>query len=975
MSKKLRSFSRLFLLSIPMVLILGNCHVYGQEYIDNPNFDQVPKWYIDSIQKGGNKSSQVITINDYDNYYLGVDFAEGNIAVNPGGPTQFFTAFNIDNSHGTLDGHDWYDTQPLWGASIWGDPVVAYDSIGNLYYESMYGGGGIQGCKVVRSTDNGQTWGSSATAISGVDKNWLAADQTAGPYANYVYSVMTKYGGGNFSRSTDFGTSWSNTYTFSTQSLPGMMVCVGAYNNVQGGAVYVVTNGGSTWNSTYTFYRSLNGGTSFSVMSSQNFAGYVGVNSNGRHSVQNMRTRPYPFIAADNSYGPNRGRLYVIYASNDPAGNGNKPDVWCRYSDNGGSTWSTDVRVNDDVDPQSNHQFAPAPWCDKNTGRLYVQWMDTRDTPTSDSALIYATYSDDGGVNFEVNQKISNEKMKINCTTCGGGGSPRYQGDYNGIVSNSKVSMANWADFRWGSFASFTGYFPDFAMRVYPVEKEMSYQDTVWAVVPDVKLYSDTAIFFADAEEPPSGSFLITFPEGNIITSFPDSIPILITADNVPLGEYTLNVTGHGPNGTPVHQREATLILSELPPPVVQFVASDSLICAGSSINFTDQTLFFPTQWFWTFNGGNPESSNEQNPVGIIYDSPGTYDVKLIAINGSGYTELLKTDYITVNVVPDPPVGENVYVCIPGIIPLLEVTGDNVTWYDDPELTNVVNTGNSFETGQTEPGTYTYYATQTAEGCISQPLEISLILNLKPEASLDPFVPVCDTEPAFAISGGMPAGGLYEGTGVEAGMFSPAIAGVGTHSISYIYTDENQCSDTAYQDMVVNASPYFDLGSDTTICANITYTLDATAPDAASYLWSPGNQTTPSIDVDSTGIGIGSQEFSVEVTGANGCATTETISITFEDCSGIKGIPGLQKLNIYPNPNEGHFTLNISTTQTLHADIRIINSAGIIQFEEKNVKINGLYRKDISLKQLNPGIYYLSLKNTDGAVLKKIVVY
>jgi hypothetical protein len=78
--------------------------------------------------------------------------------------------------------------------------------------------------------------------------------------------------------------------------------------------------------------------------------------------------------------------------------------------------------------------------------------MDTRDCPTSDSALIYASYSDNGGVTWAANKAISNQKMKINCSTCPGGGTPRYQGDYNGIISNKKVGMAGWTDFRQGSF-------------------------------------------------------------------------------------------------------------------------------------------------------------------------------------------------------------------------------------------------------------------------------------------------------------------------------------------------------------------------------------------------------------------------------------------------------------------------------------------------------------------------------------------
>ena len=104
------------------------------------------------------------------------------------------------------------------------------------------------------------------------------------------------------------------------------------------------------------------------------------------------------------------------------AGDGNKPDIFCRYSDNQGTTWSSPVVVNDDANTTANHQWHPSIWCDKTSGRLFIKWMDTRDTPTSDSAHIYASYSDNGGLTFAPNQRITTAKMKINCSTCGGGG-------------------------------------------------------------------------------------------------------------------------------------------------------------------------------------------------------------------------------------------------------------------------------------------------------------------------------------------------------------------------------------------------------------------------------------------------------------------------------------------------------------------------------------------------------------------------
>ena len=234
------------LMGLLSLLIICPFYLGAQEAADDPNLDQIPLWYLEQTQNMQRLPSEVITINDFDNFYLGVDFAEGHISVNPLDPKQFFTAFNTDGSHYTNDGYNWLSSNPSWGSSMRGDPVTAYDGDGNLYYENMYGSS-IQGCKVVKSSDNGETWDPAVIAISGNDKNWLAADQSNGPYANYVYSTMTNSGSGNFTRSIDQGLTWQSTFAPSTQSLPGMMVCVGPDASTQGGSVYVVTNSGSAF--------------------------------------------------------------------------------------------------------------------------------------------------------------------------------------------------------------------------------------------------------------------------------------------------------------------------------------------------------------------------------------------------------------------------------------------------------------------------------------------------------------------------------------------------------------------------------------------------------------------------------------------------------------------------------------------------------------------------------------------------------
>ena len=549
------------ILSLPLIIITVSLfcsgHIIAQG--DNPLVDAVPNVWVPANYHSDSEED-VITINGYDDFNLGIDFAEPHLSQNPLNPLQYFGAYNTNGAWRTSDGHNWTSSSPNFGASPNGDPITTYDGAGNLYYETMVGS--VTGCRVIRSTDNGATWTTGVVAVAGQDKNWMVADQTSGPNSGNIYTGMTP---GNFARSTNLGASWTTTNTFSTQNLPGFMICIGPNGSTDGGNVFVVTNSGSAFASTYTFYLSTNGGLNFTLKSAQNFSNYVGTNVGGRNSVQNMRTRPYPFIVADQSTGTYRGRLYLVYASNNPSGNANKPDIFCRYSTDQGTTWSSAVTVNDDVPSTGNHQWHPSIWCDVGSGRLFVKWMDTRDTPTSDSAYIYASYSDDGGVTWAQNQRISNQKMRINCTSCPGGGTPRYQGDYDAIISSDNQSLMMWTDFRNNNFGSFVGYFPDFAMTVAPnsvIIPNSGGQEIVTVSVPGVKLYSSDAVFTATVSPtPPNGNITLDFPSGNTISSFPGSIPLSIqTSGNVTLGSYTITIQGTGPGGAPpVHRRTITL--------------------------------------------------------------------------------------------------------------------------------------------------------------------------------------------------------------------------------------------------------------------------------------------------------------------------------------------------------------------------------------------------------------------------------
>ena len=994
----LLSFKRQVALCATLTILLASIQVAAQ-YKDDPNRDQIPHYLRESAH--GNTDlpmSTVMTINNYDNFNLGVDFGEGNIAESNQIPGWYFNAYNTNTVHHTENGIDWATGAPSFGATMQGDPVVAFDSIGNLFYENMYGST-IAGVKVMKSSDNGVTWGASVTAVAGVDKNWMACDQTNGPNANNVYVCMTASSGGNFARSTDHGATFNTTFTPSTQNLPGMMVCVGANGGVQGGAVYTVTNSGSSFASVYTFYRSLDGGATFTQMSAQSFSNTVGTQVSGRNSVQGMRTRPYPNIAADNSFGAKRGRLYCVYASNDPPGNGFKPDIWCRYSDDGGTNWSSAIIVNDDANTQSNHQWQPAIWCDKQTGRLYAMWMDTRDCPTSDSALIYASYSDNGGVTWAQNQAVSNQKMKIDCSTCGGGGTPRYQGDYNGVVSNKKTSMVSWTDFRQGSFMSVTGYFPDFAMALTPASGNLyvasdSIDFTV--SVPAVKLYTDTVIVSGQiTPAPTSGTITFSYPQGNKITSFPGSKIVRVKlSGNVPLSNYQALFFAKGPNGTPVHQRNATISVMASLSLSISVTANPSSVCTGSSTQLQAFATGGTAPYTYTWNS-NPAgfSSTQASPVA----SPVVNTWYICTVHDNASHVKKDSVFVTIATVPVTPgaISGNTAPCMNSTVSysIAPVTGANSYNWTVPSGANILSgqttTSISVQWGMTS-GNVTVAAVNNCGNSTNSQLAVTL--------ATAPAVPGPITGPMTVCAGSniiftVPAvaGETYTWTVPPDATIT---AGQGTNSITVtwgtsagfvsVIAQIATCTSTpATFGVNVETLPYpaqAITGSDT-VCKGANGYLYSvpTISNASSYTWilPAGATIGQGQGTNAISVNFSSSASSgyIRVAGSNFCGTgiEDSTHVVAMVCTGTSGNAGLSRVEIYPNPVHGMLTLAIHGPER-QLQLNITDLNGVILYQESISSILSVYKKEVDVSKFPKGIYLIRLNSDSGVITEKFVV-
>jgi choice-of-anchor B domain-containing protein len=135
--------------------------------------------------------------------------------------------------------------------------------------------------------------------------------------------------------------------------------------------------------------------------------------------------------------------------------------------------------------------------------------------------------------------------------------------------------------------------------------------------------------------------------------------------------------------------------------PVAAFISNVSQGCAPLTVQFNDQTLGTPTSWEWSFPGGTPATSTEQNPT-IVYNAAGVYSVTLKASNPAGSSELTLNQLITVNDVP----SVDYTATVNGAQVTFLNNSANATFYEwdfgDGTTSNLLNPSHSY----TANGTY-----------------------------------------------------------------------------------------------------------------------------------------------------------------------------------------------------------------------------------------------------------------------------
>ncbi|MFQ5448641.1 MAG: PKD domain-containing protein, partial [Saprospiraceae bacterium] len=113
-------------------------------------------------------------------------------------------------------------------------------------------------------------------------------------------------------------------------------------------------------------------------------------------------------------------------------------------------------------------------------------------------------------------------------------------------------------------------------------------------------------------------------------------------------GQYTVTLTATNDCGSSTVMIVVQVLTA---PPTALFSADVTAGCVPLEVQFTDLSEGIPDTWAWSFPGGTPATSNEQNPT-VTYNAAGTYSVQLTASNAAGNSEVIQSQFIEVGDVP-----------------------------------------------------------------------------------------------------------------------------------------------------------------------------------------------------------------------------------------------------------------------------------------------------------------------------------
>jgi PKD repeat protein len=437
-------------------------------------------------------------------------------------------------------------------------------------------------------------------------------------------------------------------------------------------------------------------------------------------------------------------------------------------------------------------------------------------------------------------------------------------------------------------------------------------------------------------------------------------------------GTYSVILSATNDCGTITSTQEVVIAT----PPTAGFTANTTAGCAPMTVQFTNQSSENATSYNWSFSGGDPATSTEQNPT-VVYNNEGTFDVTLMVSNGTGDDTFTETSYLLID---DVPMVDFMSLANDQTVEFTNATSNatSYTWdFGD-------NTGTSIEENPTytyaADGTYSVILTAT-NACGQSMTTISVSVSTLPQASFNAnlttgcapmtvqFMDMSSantTSWAWSFPGGNPSSSTEQNPAVVYDM-------AGSYDVTLTATNGsgvNVFTQTAY--IIVNNVPTADFSQSSN---NAVATFTNTSIGATSFAWDFGDNTGTSADENPTYTYVNDGTYTVTLTATNDCGSvtsTEMVTIvtppnpdfsanTQTGCAGdmiqftdsssdnTTGWNWTFEGGTPATSTEQNPSVTYSTPGTYSVTLEVSNSAGMNSISELNyITISGLPTGDFS---------------------------
>ena len=400
---------------------------------------------------------------------------------------------------------------------------------------------------------------------------------------------------------------------------------------------------------------------------------------------------------------------------------------------------------------------------------------------------------------------------------------------------------------------------------------------------------------------------------------------------------YTLTVIdSQGCSGS----ASQTIIVNQLP---IISLGNDTSICQGNLITLDAGTGFNSYTWS---NGANVQQTtiNQQGNYSVIVTNSVNCvnsDTVFITINQNPIISLS---------IPNDSICDNSSSITCSFSPsggVFSGLGVNQLGQFNPQL---VNPGNSI----------IYYQFTDSNGCFG--LDSTSIKVLQsPSVSLALTTStVCSNSSTLSLSGGLPLGGIYSGSGVTSNSFDPSVSGIGNQTIFYSFSSINGCSNSDSLDIEVLQSPSVSLSLNTTTLCSNSGTLSLSGGLPLGGLYSGNGVFAPDV-FDPLLSGIGTNLITYNYTALNGCSDSASQSIFVDLCSGIIA-QAYSKCNIFPNPTSDFINFE---------NIPIYSK--IVIFDVTGKQLLGINNQESTFKynisEFSSGFYFIKIQNMENEIL------